>query len=789
LLADRNSLAIDLSMVSVDAIEAAGESASKTGLLTMFEGGFLEELDGLDPAFDVWLSKERRRMAAIARMGGETFLEERHPRHAVIVVARSLLRLYPAHDVAWRALIEAHIEAGDRASARYACEQWGEAKGVSRDDTPPEEIGGFLSRIRFGSSYRPLSAHPGVMPVARPPAWSPAAGVSDDVLLPRAPDPNRGGAGDRVARGEFPDSALPEDVFSGGGYPEDVFPDGALPADIYPEDLPSGVPLAGLLADGVTPARVIPEGNDVARAVPIRVLSDNDHSVRPESGGAPRIPGVSEASIPPGSPIQPRAALAARMPYRVIPGGAARARTASDKFSAYGVAEETILPGAAMPGRLMPDVLVPDEAPKLLIPAAPAGAELWNTASGPWSGEELTRTSLRLGIREMRVIGPNVDQALSAGLAEEITTALSHFQWLSCVSGSSHAAIAGDEGEAGVSWPELDLDLLLDGTIQGSGDRVRITVRLLDMHAGEAVIWARRFNQDSADTLNVQDRVAAAIVAQLEPLLLIREGDLAATRRPRGASARDLVLQAVPAIYRMDRLSFRAAGELLEAALRLEPANTDALAWFAYWHLFLVGQGWADDPEAATRRAGMLADTAVSMDPNDARALTLAGHVRGFLLRRPAEAALLHDRAISLNPNLAIAWCFSGFALTYLGEHAKALARMGKAIELSPSDPHLFFFLSATIMPRLLLGEYEEAAAAGRGAIELNPWFSSSFKGCLAALGHLGLTGEAASMMARLLRMEPGFTVQNAIRRSPMSVAEDIIRYSDGLRRAGLPEG
>jgi cytochrome c-type biogenesis protein CcmH/NrfG len=73
--------------------------------------------------------------------------------------------------------------------------------------------------------------------------------------------------------------------------------------------------------------------------------------------------------------------------------------------------------------------------------------------------------------------------------------------------------------------------------------------------------------------------------------LLLREGERAATRTPRGVSARDLVLQAVPAIYRMDRLSFHAAGELLEAALRVDPSNTDALAWYAYWHLFLVGQG------------------------------------------------------------------------------------------------------------------------------------------------------------------------------------------------------
>jgi TolB-like protein len=388
----------------------------------------------------------------------------------------------------------------------------------------------------------------------------------------------------------------------------------------------------------------------------------------------------------------------------------------------------------------------------------------------------------------MRVIGPNVDEALSAGLAEEVTTALSRFRWISCVSGSSLAAIAGESGERGVRWPDLDLDLVLDGTIQRGGDRVRITVRLLDMRAGEAVIWANRFDHDASDTLSVQDRVAAAIVAQVDPMLLINEGDRAANREPRGISPRDLVLQAVPAIYRMDRLSFHAAGELLEAALAIEPNYTDALAWYAYWHLFLVGQGWSDDPDAATMRAGELADTAIAMDPNDARALTLAGHVRGFLLRRPDEAAVLHERAITLNPNLAIAWCFSGFTLSYLGDQAKALARMKKAIELSPSDPHLFFFQAAIIMPHLLLGEFVEAAAAGRKAIELNPWFSSSFKGCLAALGHLGRTREANTVMARLLRLEPDFTVRNAIERSPMALPGDIERYADGLRRAGLPE-
>jgi tetratricopeptide (TPR) repeat protein len=167
----------------------------------------------------------------------------------------------------------------------------------------------------------------------------------------------------------------------------------------------------------------------------------------------------------------------------------------------------------------------------------------------------------------------------------------------------------------------------------------------------------------------------------------------------------------------------------------------------------------------------------------------LAGHVRGFLMKRPWDAIALHERAISLNPNLAIAWCFSGFALSYLGDQDKALARMQQAMQLSPSDPHLFFFQAAIIMPHLLRGDYPAAAAAGQKAIELNPWFTSSFKGYLAVLGHQGCQEKAADLMSHLLKLEPGFTVQDAISRSPMIIPGDIERYAEGLRLAGLPEG
>jgi hypothetical protein len=73
--------------------------------------------------------------------------------------------------------------------------------------------------------------------------------------------------------------------------------------------------------------------------------------------------------------------------------------------------------------------------------------------------------------------------------------------------------------------------------------------------------------------------------------------------------------------------------------------------------------------------------------------------------------------------------------------------------------------------------------------VELNPLFSSSYKGYLAALGMQGRTQEAVSVLQRLLVLEPGFSLRRASLRSPLVRPEDISRYIDGLRLAGLPEG
>lgn len=392
----------------------------------------------------------------------------------------------------------------------------------------------------------------------------------------------------------------------------------------------------------------------------------------------------------------------------------------------------------------------------------------------------------RLGVRPFRTLDSPGDSALAHGLAEEITTALTRFRWFFLVSSPTLAAdsLAGGDAQA---WRDAGLDFMLDGTVQRSGDRVRVSVRLLDLHGGPELIWASRFDRVATDIFAIQDEIAAECVAQIDPAVMMREGERAA-RVPAIKSAYNQTMAAIPAIYRLDEAPFRAAGLLLESAIDADPEFAPAHSWYACWQLFNVGQNWAQDPAEAMRLAGVHADRAVALDQTDARALSVAGHVRAFLDHNIEEALRLHERALSLNPNLPLAWGFAALADCYAGQAARAITRVRHARRLSPFDPHGFFLDMALMLAQLLTGDYEAAVATGRQSLSLNPTLTSTYKIALSALGHLGREQEIAPLRRRLLELEPAFSIAASVARTPLMTGRDRDCYAEGLRLAGLPD-
>jgi TolB-like protein len=387
-----------------------------------------------------------------------------------------------------------------------------------------------------------------------------------------------------------------------------------------------------------------------------------------------------------------------------------------------------------------------------------------------------------------RSIAPGGDTAFTLGLAEEITAAFSRFRWITCVGSPSVAALANEPQGDTERWQQLDLDYLIEGSFRINGNRITVLLRLEHMRGPGGISWGQRFDGLLPEILDLQDRIASAAAAQLGPEILFWEG-LEARSRPRvDPTAYEIMLRAIPGFYRLEEAAYRESGQLFEQSLALDPNNAACLSWLAHWNLFLLGQGWAEEVDLVRQRADDLSKRAVLLDPGDARGFTVAGHVRAFL-NRDAEGALgLHERAIALNPNMALAWCYSGLAYCYLGEHAEAIRRIEQAKRLSPHDPHLFFFDTALALPLLLNGQFEASATMGRLGCEREPGLSATYKSLLSALGHLGATREAAAVRKSLLALEPDFSVGTAAARSPLTRKDDLACYLQGLRLAGIPE-
>jgi DNA-binding SARP family transcriptional activator/TolB-like protein len=399
------------------------------------------------------------------------------------------------------------------------------------------------------------------------------------------------------------------------------------------------------------------------------------------------------------------------------------------------------------------------------------------------------RGGARIGVMPFRLIGiPDEDSHLAPGLADEITNALSRFRWMFIVSSNSLGRFAADNrDEAGIRR-EFGLDFLLDGSVQRAGNKIRISLRLLDLRANNQIVWARRFDRETNDLLSLQDEIAAEVVAQIDPEILLIEAKRSIGRGQVDATAYDLMLRSIPLIGRMEREPFMLAGQHLVDAIALEPDYAAAYAWYAYWHIFLVGQDWADNPKAMMEKAGELAERSIVLDPFDARGLAISGHVRAFLHRRLQEAMVLHERALTLNPNLAMAWALSAVTYAYAGDLEEAERRNNRYKKLSPLDPHAFFFDAFFVLIHLMKRDYETAVEIGRTVSQLNPSFTAAYKPYLAALGHLRRDQEAATIRRRLLALEPDFTIERFMETNAMEREGDKMHYAEGLRLAGIRE-
>jgi adenylate cyclase len=370
------------------------------------------------------------------------------------------------------------------------------------------------------------------------------------------------------------------------------------------------------------------------------------------------------------------------------------------------------------------------------------------------------------------------------GMVEEIITALSRFKWLFVIARNSSFAFRGRAVDIKEVGRRLGVRYVLEGSVRKASGKVRIAGQLIDAVTG-AHIWADKFERDLTDIFALQDEVSVAVVSAIQPKLLQTEIEMATRRPPENLTAYDLCLRARQKSYLRSREGFAECLQLAHRALDLDPRSVFAAVLAAHAHLNNVALGFAIDPQFDRNEAVRLVRLALSLDENDDRALRVAGFLAAFLDGDNETAIDFIERAVASNPNEPNTWRDRGWIYKIAGWYEEAIQSFEHGVRLSPLDPRLHNNLAGIGVTLIELRRFDEAVAVSKKALRQNSSDGVASRGLASALAHLGRDIEAREAAARLLEVDPAFTISGWIARGGQSNARLLI---EGLRKAGLTE-
>jgi TolB-like protein len=352
-----------------------------------------------------------------------------------------------------------------------------------------------------------------------------------------------------------------------------------------------------------------------------------------------------------------------------------------------------------------------------------------------------------IGVLPFTNLSPDPDNAFFAGgIHEELLTRLSRIDDLRVISRTSMERIATE----GLAMPEIGLRLgvshVLEGSVRRAGDRVRVTVQLIEA-ASDEHLWAENYDRTLENVFAIQSDIALAIADQLQVALNPQQQASLGERPTDNATAYELYLRAVDEVWRGAE-TFRTIIELLEPAIALDPDFLDA-------RVMLV---------EAYGRMGWLGE-----DPGSEYAVKAQGQLDEIKRRWP-------DR-----PESRLAQGY--FTYTVEEDYEKALAELRVLEAIWPNDPRVGLYVATSLQ---WLGRAEEFLAAARRVLDLDPENSVAHQIVLLALRDSGRGDEAIEFAEQALRRFPG---DSALKRGYLITVMDVRGDLGPLLEAGREEG
>jgi adenylate cyclase len=370
-------------------------------------------------------------------------------------------------------------------------------------------------------------------------------------------------------------------------------------------------------------------------------------------------------------------------------------------------------------------------------------------------------------------------------MAEDIITALSHSHALFVIARNSSFTYKARSIDVKQVASALGVRYVLEGSVRRAGSRVRVSVQLIDAESGSH-LWAERYDRDLANIFAVQDEITASVILAIGPAIVGAEQQRAVRKSSESLGAWDAYMRGLWHLARLDPAENDKARQLFERAIQLDPNLSQAFQGLVYSYIDEIRVFNTRSHGETLPIVEPLAHRAIALDPNDANAhaalgwvLETAGDHKGALDRA--------EQALALNPNCADAYRLKGVSLVFSGEHRDGYQTLLTHLRLNPRDPANWRAFHLIGMAHYQLGEYAEAVAAERRAMNENPNQRLSCRWLVAALAQLGRIPEAQSIIHDLSSMAPPEWFDQWARRWPWMREEDHARLLDGLRKVGWP--
>ncbi len=373
---------------------------------------------------------------------------------------------------------------------------------------------------------------------------------------------------------------------------------------------------------------------------------------------------------------------------------------------------------------------------------------------------------------------------LGDGLTENIIAVLSTSPNLFVIARNSTFTYKGKAVKVQQVAEELGVRHVLEGSVQRTGDKLRITAKLVDALTGRH-LWAERYDRNLEDLFALQDEITHAIITALQVKLTQGEQVRIGSGRATNFEAWELEQRSLHLFQRFTRENNTRARQLAESSVDLDPNY--ALAWvrLAWTHALDVRYAWVEDRVGALSSATEAAQKALALDET----LPDAHAALGFIhtLKREHEEAVADMRnAVALDPNHATAMALLAVSLTFSGSPEEAITLIKKAMRLSPYYPA--WYPAALGRAYRVTGQFVEAIAAIKKSIERNPDELGPHVELTAAYSEADRSVEARTAAGEVLRIDPKFTLSRWAKTLAYRDSGEQEQYLAALRKAGLPE-